>query len=173
MNNTQLKDKMSNNQIITNNEIIQDNDKKEEKKRFEFIPFECINYSKFDEMKRKLESFYSELHKSTTDNIKIENENVKKSVFSSLEKLLTEITLIKEEKLKILKIDEVFKWFKRKLSSFHDIKIDFKAARKHIEKFSVPDSYKKPDNNEREKVLKTLNLDNKRTMEAIESPNKK
>jgi len=112
-------------------------------RKFEFTPFECINYSKFDEMRKKLDFFYNEISNSLTDKTIIDNENVKKGFFKSLEVLLVEISLIKDEKLRITKIDEVFNWFKKKVSLSQKVKIDFKSSKKKFEKYVVPKNYKK------------------------------
>lgn len=131
-----------------------------DKKRFIFTPFECINYSKFDEMRKKLEHFYNELPKPSKEKTKNENEILKKGFFNSLEMILIEISLIKDEKVKITKIDEVFKWFKKKLSSFQKIKMDFKTSQCHFEKYLVLDNYKKSETNDLNKVPFVLEKEN-------------
>ncbi len=138
---------MSYNKSAKNHEINSKDEMNKNTKKFIFNPFECINFSKFDEMRKKLENFYIEITDSIKDNNKIDNENINKGFYNSLEKLLTEISLIKDEKLRIAKIDEVYKWFKKKVSSFQKIKVDFKASKSHFEKYPVLDIYKRSGEN--------------------------
>lgn len=141
--------------------------------KFHFNPFECINYSKFDEMRKKLDNFNLELINSIKENNKIENENVKKGFFTSLHSLLIEISLIKDEKMRIIKIEEVFKWFKKKISSFQNVKINFKSSNRLFEKYSVPESYKKSDFNEEGKIHNILDKNKKTFIENVEYPKEK
>lgn len=142
------------------------NEANKDTKKFNFKAFECINYSKFDEMRRQLDNFYIELTNSIKEgNTKIENENVKKGFFNSLESLLIEISQIKDEKLRITKIDDVFKWFKRKVSSFQNIKIDFKTSKSKFQKYPVSESYKKSDNHEAINIQNAFEKENKSPIE--------
>lgn len=128
-------------------EEIKEEKKKMEKRKFNFIPFETINYSKFDEMRKLLDDYFFQLYKSVKLNTKIEGETFKKTFFSSLENLLIQITLIKDQKLKTGKIDDVYKWFTRKWNFYlNTSKIDRKTKKTHFEKYPLPEQYKKNDN---------------------------
>jgi len=161
---------MSNNNLSTN--IYENNSNHEiskDVKKFIFNSFECINYSKFDEMRKKFDSFNLELINSIKNSIKIDNENVKKGFFTSLENLLVEISLIKDEKLRIIKIDEVFKWFKRKISSFQNIKLDFKS-KSEFEKYPLLENYKKSETYDARKNQNAMEKENKIIIKELDNP---
>mgnify|MGYP000872793903 CR=1 FL=1 len=96
-------------------------EKKIEKRKFNFIPFEIINFSKFDEMRKQLDEYFVEIYESLVEEKLIEGEGFKKSFFTSLENLLVQICLIKDEKIKVQKIDDVYKWYKNKMKLYSNI----------------------------------------------------
>jgi len=147
----EIKQFSSNSIIIDVNDNEDELKEKEEKKRlqqrkFNFTPFEAINYSKFDEMRKYLDEYFTQLYKSVRDNSKIESEVFKKPFFSSLENLLIQICLLKDQKLKVNKIDDVYKWFNKKWKFHLNTKnIDRKTKKTHFEKYHLTENYKKND----------------------------
>ena len=86
---------MNNNEIANEKENIQYNNKEEEKfnpekklerRKFNFAPFETINYSKFDEMRKQLDDYFLEIYECAKDDKKIEGEGFKKMTVILLEK---------------------------------------------------------------------------------------
>jgi hypothetical protein len=140
-----FKDKSLNNEDKEN--IIQE--KKIEKRKFNFAPFETINYSKFDEMKKHLDNYFIELYEFLTENKEIEGEGFKKSFFSSLENLLVQICLIKDQKIKVQKIDDVYKWYKNKIKLLNNITYNPDKKNKNInfEQLKNQNQVEKKENN--------------------------
>lgn len=128
---------------INEEEMLQEK-KRQENRKFIYTPFEAINYSKFDEMRIHLDEYFTLLFKSVKDNLKFEGESFKKTFFNSLENLLIQICLIKDQNLKVTKIDDVYKWYNKKWKFHLNIsKIDKKTTKMHYEKYPLPDTYKK------------------------------
>jgi hypothetical protein len=130
---------------IYEDEIKEDEEKKKNAKRkFNFIPFDSINYFKFDEMRKQLDDYLMDLYKSIRDNSKIEGETFKKTFFNSLENLLIQISLLKDQKLRVTKIDDVYKWYNKKWKFYLDTNnIDKRTKKTIFEKYPLPETYKK------------------------------
>lgn len=84
----------------------------------------------FNEMKIRLDTYKNEQIKSINENIQIAHENFKKNFFTSLESLVNQISLLKDKKIRDNKVETVYKWFKLKMTFFHDIStIDTRTAK--------------------------------------------
>jgi hypothetical protein len=148
---------------------------KQKSKKLIYPPFECINFSKFDEMHRNFESFYKELDNNLEENIndtevvkKLENKVALKAFYVTLEKLLKEIFLIKEDILRIRKIDDIYRWYKNKVSNFKTEKIVIKNSKNQSEKFPVSNNYKKIETDESPKFQPELEKEKKKNLEENE-----
>ena len=138
------------------------------KRKFLFKPFECVNYSKFDEMVKTLDNYYLELNKFLTEIIKIDKDSYKKTLFNSLENLLIEIYFSKDEKFKITKIDDVYKWFKRKMLFFQNFKeINKMTAKINFEKYPILESYKKCEVYEAQKYPTVFEKENRTDIKEL------
>lgn len=139
-----------NEDIKTNNMNTEEDKPKENKKteerKFNFTPFEATNYSKFDEMRKELDNHFSQVYASVKDNLKIEGEAFKKPFFNSLENLLIQICLVKDQKLKVNKINDVYKWFNKRWKFHLNIsKIDKRTKSTTYEKYPLPETYKQKE----------------------------
>lgn len=106
--------------------------------------FESINNQKFKEMKDLLDNYHIELDKGIRENSKIENENFKKHFFSSLENLLNQVAMIKNDKTKSERIDDVFIWFNKRIQFFKDLNtINARTSKNIYEKYPEVDTNKK------------------------------
>jgi len=133
--NNKSNDKDYYNDILINKEDKENliKEKKIEKRKFNFTPFETINYSKFDEMRKHLDNYFIEFYEFLTENKQIEGEGFKKSFFKSLENLLVQICLIKDQKIKVQKIDDIYKWYKNKIKLLNNISSNPDKKNKNFE----------------------------------------
>jgi len=83
--------------------------------------FDTIVNPKFSYMRESLDFYHLEIEKGLRENIKIENENFKKHFFSSLENLLTQVSLIKNEKNRNDRIDDILVWYNKRIQFFKDV----------------------------------------------------
>jgi hypothetical protein len=115
-----------------------------EKRRIINKFYKHIDNKSFLEMKRTLDEYYLELEEGIRENKKVENENFKKHFFSSLEDLLNNVALIKEESKIDQRIEDVFKWFKKRKAFFQNIStITARTSNNTYEKFPDFDPSKK------------------------------
>ncbi len=106
--------------------------------------YESINNPKFSEMKDLLENYHLEVEKGIRENIKVQNENFKKHFFSSLENLLIQSSMIKNEKTKFERIDDIYVWFNKRSQFFHDLNtINARTSKGIYEKYPDVDVTKK------------------------------
>jgi len=106
--------------------------------------YESISNPKFAEMKDLLDNYHLEVEKGIRENLKIENENFKKHFFSSLENLLIQVALIKNDKTKTERIDEIFVWFNKRIQFFRDLgSINARTSKSIYEKYPEVDKINK------------------------------
>lgn len=128
-------------------EIIQKRENIMEKRKIINRFYDTIDNKLFEEMKKSLDQYHIEMEEGIRENKKVENENFKKHFFGSLENLLNQIALIKEEGKIDQRINDVYKWFKKRKAFFQDISsITSRTSKNLYEKFpdfdvSVKDNY--------------------------------
>ncbi len=83
--------------------------------------FDEVTNPKFLEMRKLLESYNIEIERGIRENKKIENENFKKHFFGSLENLMNQVVMIKNEKTKSQRIDDIFNWHVKRIQFFRDV----------------------------------------------------
>jgi len=94
--------------------------------------FDTIVNPKFSYMRESLDFYHLEIEKGLRENIKIENENFKKHFFSSLENLLTQVSLIKNEKNRNDRIDDILVWYNKRIQFFKDVNTIKERTSKNI-----------------------------------------
>jgi len=128
---------------MSNSEHIEKKDIKEKKKIMN-SQYEDITNPKFLEMKGLLEKYNIEIEKGIRENKKIENENFKKHFFSSLENLLNQVSMIKNDQTKAQRIDDIFNWHNKRIQFFKDINSIKERTSKNIyERYPDIDKNKK------------------------------
>jgi len=106
--------------------------------------YETINNPKFNEMKDLLDNYHLEVDKGIRENLKIENENFKKHFFSSLENLMNQVAMIKNDITKTERIDDIFIWFNKRIQFFKDLNsINARTSKNIYEKYPDVDLNKK------------------------------
>jgi hypothetical protein len=96
------------------------------------------------EMMSDLEKYKSDLTEWVMHGKHFENENFKKTFFTSLENLLNQVIFIRDIKLKDEKIENIYKWYKTKWKYFYDLNEITKKTKKYdYENPTSPSDYKK------------------------------
>lgn len=80
-----------------------------------------VENKNFREMKTNLDEYHLEIEEGIRDNKKVENENFKKHFYGSLENLLNQVALIKENGKMEKRINDVYRWFTKRKAFFKNI----------------------------------------------------
>lgn len=142
-------------------------------RRIEFLPNLDKN-NLFEEMKKSLEDYNTEVKNQIYDNIEIQYSSFKANFYKNLENLLYQISFIKDKKIKLSRTKKTYDWYRIKTFRFKKIcDIRAKTHKLNYQKEQDPNAFQNSNKFLADHFPNTFEFENRSVIEAGMPPRDK